>query len=100
MFNSIADIKAANKAIGGHWFDQSSMEFFDSIVYPALVQHPEGAYFISSEKCENSPRLYTVRFARQSGEVNTVGPFQGFASETEALDWAIDHRLTATERGE
>ncbi len=92
MFNSLQEIKWANKAIGHHWFDESSMAFFDSILYPELVQHPEGAFFVSSEREDfNSPRRYTVRFARLTGEVNTVGTFLGFNTKAEALKWASEY---------
>jgi hypothetical protein len=90
MFNNLTEIKEANERIGYHWFDESSMAFFDSILYPTLIQHPEGAFFVSSERCDGGPRLYTARFARLTGEVNTVGPFQGFGSWAEAYDWATE----------
>lgn len=93
MFQSIDDIKQANQEHGYHWFDQDSMEFFDSIVYPNLVQHPEGAYFVSSEKFDSrAPRLFTVRFARLTGDVSTVGPFQGFATQLDARQYALSHK--------
>lgn len=83
MFKSIEEIEEAHT---GHWFDKASMEFFDSIAYPELVQHPEGAYFISSERYDGgSPRLYTIRFASLDGEISTVGPFMGFNSKADAL---------------
>jgi hypothetical protein len=69
------------------------MALFDPIVYPEVVQHPEGAYFVSSEKChDDDSRLFTVRFARFTGEVNTVGPFRGFAGLDAARNWAMAHR--------
>lgn len=93
MFNSIEDLKQANEDAGYHWFDKDSMEFFDSVVYPGLIQHPEGAYFISSERFDSeSPRLFTVRFTHFTGETNTVGPFQGFNSKAEAWNWALGHK--------
>lgn len=93
MFKSIEEIQQANKDAGYHWFDAGSMAFFDSIVYPTLVQHPQGAYFISSEKQDDRyPRFYTVRFARFTGEANTVGPFQGFTTEADARQHALDHK--------
>lgn len=93
MFNNIEDVKKAHKAAGGHWFDESSMEFFDSIVYPELIQHPEGAYFVSSERFDSkSPRLFTVRFAHFNGEVETVGPFGAFDAKSDAWSWALGHK--------
>lgn len=93
MFNSIDEIKKANKAAGRHWFSKDTMAFFDSIVYPQLIQHPKGAYFISSERFDSeSPRLFTVRFAYLHGEVTTVGDFQAFESRSDAWQWALDHK--------
>jgi hypothetical protein len=93
MFNSIEDIKRANKHAGHHWFDQGAMDFFDTIIYDRLIQHPEGAYFVTSEKQDSFyPRLFTVRFARLTGEVNTVGEFQGFSDTDTAYAWAEGHR--------
>lgn len=93
MFHSIEDVKKANRIAGGYWFHEDSVEFFDSVVYPELIQHPEGAYFISSEQFDSSsPRLFTVRFAHFNGEVETVGPFQGFNSKGDAWSWALDHK--------
>ena len=92
-FNSIKDLIKANDDAGYHWFDKGSMEFFDSIIYPELVQHPEGAYFLSSERFDSrSPRLFTVRFTRFTGETNTVGPFQGFTCQADAWRWALEHK--------
>ncbi|HEY6021303.1 MAG TPA: hypothetical protein VIY48_15780 [Candidatus Paceibacterota bacterium] len=93
MFNSIEDVKEAHKAAGGHWFDKDSMKFFNSIVYPELIQHPEGAYFISSERFDSgSPRLFTVRFASFDGSIATVGEFMGFGSKDNAWQWALGHK--------
>jgi len=93
MFETIEDIKRANKGIGHHWFDQGAMDFFDAIIHDRLIQHPEGAYFVTSEQQSGRhPRLFTVRFARLTGEVNTVGPFQGFGGTEAAYAWAMGHR--------
>lgn len=32
MFKTMADVRAANKAIGHHYFERSTMRFFDSRV--------------------------------------------------------------------
>jgi len=93
MFNTIEDVKRANKAAGLHWFEEGAMAFFDSIIYPELIQHPEGAYFISSGRFDSrSPRLFTVRFANLEGRVNSVSEFQGFNTQEDAWQWALDHK--------
>ena len=75
-------IKLANKNFGGHWFDRSTMRFFDSRVGHAAYG---GRYFISSERYDhNSPRLYTIRAITEDRSIDTVGDFQAYASHAAA----------------
>ena len=83
MFGTMADVKEANRAIGHHWFEPSSMRFFRSRVGQTLYG---GRYFISSEQFDDqSPRLYTVREVKPDGSIGTVGQFQGHRSRDHAL---------------
>lgn len=96
MFRTIKEIKQANRASGGHWFDPDTLRFFrsriDSTVYG-------GRYFVSSEQYDDStPRLYTVREAKPDGDVETVGEFQAYATRGEAIS-AISRLLTEEEVG-
>lgn len=77
-------VRAANAAIGHHFFDASSMRFFDSRAPRSTVDGSR--YFVTSERFDySSPRLFTVRYASVSGEIDTVGEFQGYASRAAAV---------------
>lgn len=72
---TIADIKAANHVKGGHFFDRSSMRFFDSKILSTVYQGVGGVFFVTSEQFHGSrgytaPRKYTVRqFYPESGDI-------------------------------
>ena len=74
---TIAQIKRANADAGHHFFERSTMRFFDSRI---ASRHPIGGrYFVTSERFSLAyPRLYTVRECGENGHVNTVGKFQAY----------------------
>ena len=77
MFKTLAQVKAANKAIGNHWFERSTMRFFNSKVETGLLR---GRFFITSERMDLTfPKRYTVREAMPDGDIKTVGQFQGYS---------------------
>ncbi len=85
-FANMAEVKAANKAVGGHWFDRSTMRFFDTRIEGGLRY---GRYFITSEQFTGSsgisePRKYTVRAARENGDIDTIGEFQAHWTREDA----------------
>jgi hypothetical protein len=72
----MAQVKAANKAIGNHWFERSTMRFFNSRIESGLLR---GRFFITSERRElDFPKRYTVREVLADGDIKTVGEFQGY----------------------
>jgi len=76
MFETMADVRAANKAIGHHWFSPGAKTFFRSRVGRTLYG---GRYFISSEQfSERAPRFYTIREVSHDGQIRTVGTFQQY----------------------
>ncbi len=82
-YRAIADVRAANKAVGGHWFDRSSMRFFNSVIESGLIG---GRFFVTSERMDlDRPKLYSVREAKPTGEIDTVGEFQGYRDRTSAV---------------
>lgn len=91
---TVADIKAANKRKGGHFFDPSSMRFFSSRIGKKVYSGPGGVFFTTSEQFDaGSPRLYTVReFVPETGDVDTVGEFNEL-SEKEATIIAAEAAL-------
>ena len=75
-FQTMAQVKAANKAIGNHWFERSTMRFFNSRIESGLLR---GRFFITSERRElDFPKRYTVREVLADGDIKTVGEFQGY----------------------
>lgn len=87
---TMQDVKAANAAAGHHWFEKSTMEFFNSRIESGLRN---GRFFVTSERCpwadntpEPYPRLYSIREAAANGTIDTYGEFQGY----ETLEAAIE----------
>jgi len=77
---NITEIKRANKANGGHWFEPATMRFFNSRVESRVYEGPGGVYFVTSERRERDmPKRYSVRvFDPSTGDIDTVGEFQAF----------------------
>lgn len=80
MWNSIDEIRTAHQ---GHWFDASTLAFFNSVVHDEIVS---GRYFVTSERApyDDAPR-WTVREADADAEILTVGEFYSYATREEAL---------------
>ncbi len=78
---TMAAIKEANAAVGGHWFSRGALHFFSSRLPKSVHQGPGGVYFVTSEQFlpsrgDPAPRRYTVReFDPVTGNVDTVGDF-------------------------
>ena len=88
---TIDDVITANKVNGYHFFDKSTMRFFNSRIMTKLNEGYliNNKYFITSEKFDdNSPRLYTIREYIGDGDIDTVGEFQQFRTVKEALEYA------------
>ena len=56
MYNTLADIKRANKAAGRHFFSRESMEFSKSEPLNEIYPTADGAYFICLLYTSPSPR--------------------------------------------
>jgi hypothetical protein len=85
MGYTMAAIKEVNKAHGGHWFDRSSMRFFDTRLGQTVYQGPGGIYFVTSEQFHDGAfhgaRKFTVRqFNPETGDVETAGKFQAYTT--------------------
>ena len=82
MLNTLDDIKAAHS---GHWFDADNMKFFSSRASSRVYPTPTGTYFVTSEQAgTDAPRRYSVRFADLSGDIVTIGQFQGYTYRSTA----------------
>lgn len=75
MFETIADVKEANKASGRYFFSPDTMRFFDSQIESTLYRNQ---CFITSEKAcfSDYTRVYHVRRARSDGSIETLGEFK------------------------
>lgn len=85
---SIADVK---RIAIGHFFDKSSMRFFNSVITQDVFPGVENVYFVTSEKFDyKSKRFFTVRkLDIKNRSIETVGDFQGFSSIAQAKSEAI-----------
>jgi hypothetical protein len=84
LFESLCNVKHKHR---GHWFDESTMRYFNSKVYDPVYCGKEYWYFVSSEKCftEGSKRLYSVRkFHVKTGDISTIGEFQEYKTKLQA----------------
>jgi hypothetical protein len=78
MYNTIAEIKRANRATGHHFFDQ--MHFFGSRIASTVIN---GRFFITSEQFEANDgnrdhRRYTIRETLPNGAITTLGEYQAY----------------------
>ena len=84
MTRTMAEIRAANRAAGYYFFERDTMRFFDSRI-ETRGNAIGGRFFITSEQFHGSnnfhgPRLFTVREAKPSGDIDTVGKFQAYTT--------------------
>lgn len=83
--NTISDVVDLNHATGHHFFDDDTMEFFDSRIETVLMR---GRFFVTSEKGPSGPRMFTVREAHDDGTIGGVGEgFMGYGTRDEAIEW-------------
>ncbi len=80
---SAAQMRLRSTAAGYHWFKPDTLRFFEGKIESSSNEY---GLFISSEQFISSrgnaePRRYSVRqFRHDTGQVDTVGEFQEFAS--------------------
>ena len=76
----------------GHWFSNSTMNFFNSKTYEPAYKIDEIFYFISSERHNAEKRFYSIR-KMSEGRIGTIGEFQGYSSlnaATKSLKALVD----------
>jgi hypothetical protein len=85
---SINDIKRLSK---GHFFDKSSMRFFNSRICGDVIPMKDQVLFITSEKFDyKSPRRYTIRNLNlASRAIDSVSGVGEFSSKQNALTCAL-----------
>lgn len=88
MFNTITEVKEANKAINNYFFSADTMRFFDSKVESKLYVK-EQCFITSEKKCfDDYTRVYSVRKAENNGSIKTL--VQGLTSKEIAKDYIKD----------
>lgn len=86
MYATIAEVRAANRAAGQHFFAPSTSAFFGSRIGRTLYG---GRYFITSENnAGRNLRRYTVRCALRSGEIITASEYGQFGDRNDAIAYA------------
>lgn len=89
-WKTIDDVIAANRRIGHHWFEPSTMRFFESTIETGILK---GCYFVSSETGPDRKTGYTLRVVRENGSVGTVGTFRAHKSVDDAKEALRQHLL-------
>ena len=85
MYNHIDEIISEAESAGSHFFSESAMAWFDSIVEPAVYG---GRYFITSEQDQHRaehPRQWTIRVYNGGNDIKDASGFCEFNSHEEAL---------------
>jgi hypothetical protein len=91
MYNTISEIRRRH---AGHWFSESTMRFFGTRIESGVIG---GRYFVTSEdNFDRTERLFTVRRADDSGDIETVGEFQDYEERANAITAA---KLAAGQEG-
>lgn len=83
MKRSMADVRAANKAAGKHWFDRATMKHWRSRIETPL--YASGCFVTSESEGDGKRRYYTVRRAMPDGSIKNVGEFMQWG----ILEYAI-----------
>lgn len=87
--HTVADVRAAVKAAGSHWFDRDTIRFWGTRVRSGLYA---GRIFVTGEhNYSRTSTRYSVRLATVTPEgfdIDTIGKFQAFADVADARDYA------------
>lgn len=91
----ILDVKQLHKIrTNGHFFDKSTLRFFNSRILSHVKQDKEHIYFITSERYNDEPRYYTVReIDLETGEIETISKFQQFRYSSQAKQFIKNYML-------
>ena len=87
-FGTMRDVRALNRQIGHHWFDPSTLAFFESRIETPIMG---GTVFVSSEKGPSGARAYSVRIAWANGDISTHGDFMGHSTKYAAARAAREY---------
>src|SRR5690349_2012625 len=98
-YQTIADIKRANKARGKFFFERKAMKIFFTRIETGVYS---GKFFVDSMKdSEEGPRYYKVRCCHPDGSIETLPhPTPGYLSRgaaIAAMKLAIDKEIALKE---
>ena len=88
VYESIDEIKQANRAIGHNFFSPDTLRFFSSRILEGVIN---GRFFITSERYNrnpSNPRMYTVRWVNNRGAVGNADNFQAHYTSRSARNHA------------
>jgi len=90
MFKTLADVKAANKAAGMHFFDRETLKWWKSRMESGLIR---GKYFITSEESfsltGDPKRIFCARMVRDDASIETIK--RHLATRDDAKDAILEH---------
>lgn len=90
---TMRDVKRHNKAIGYHFFDKETLEFWGSKIETELFNNH--TFITSEDNFDRTKRLYTIRhYDKTNGKVKTIGEFQQFKNLDEAVKQALEYDET------
>lgn len=81
-FQTMAEVKKANKAAGQFWFSPNTLRFFDSRIESELLG---GEFFVTSEHRPGDRRKFSVRRVTPDAHIENVGEFYAYATLAAAL---------------
>lgn len=81
IFNTIAEIKEANRKTGSQFFSRGAVKGFKSRIHSSTPM--KGRFFISSEQfgAKASDRRYCLRFAMANATIKKIGDNMGYYSK-------------------
>ena len=86
-YTSFRDLERRNTEAGNFWFEPDTMRFFRTRLCGDPLVSGSRVFFVTSERNGwDNPRLYSVRVMDWgTGDVDTVGQFQGYRTRSGAL---------------
>lgn len=86
-YTSVAALRADVNSSGSHFFSPGTMRYWKSRVAPSLIG---SRFFITSEKMDHYPRIYTVRWVTKTdyGSGNLQCSIYRFEANFDSLDKA------------
>jgi len=89
LFNTLSEVRQANKSLGNYWFNRHTMKFWGSKIESSLLK---GRFFISSElSIRKDNRRFTIREVKPDGSIETLNinkldGFRAYYSKDQAKD--------------